>query len=120
MHIVGQVSQRHFGFSPLDPDGADEQSHLVLLEREDVFDPGADLGFRRIGLRSALRHGFAPRLLAMDPADLAVPAQPTFVRLAAVGRIGPHIGGGIMDRPFSLASDMMPVLEKEGADRCLL
>lgn len=25
-----------------------------------------------------------------------------------------------MARPFSPASDMMPVLEKEGADRCLL
>ena len=32
-----------------DPDGADEEVHLVLLHREDVFDAGADFGLDRIG-----------------------------------------------------------------------
>lgn len=96
MDVVRQVGQRHLGFSPLDPDRADEQSYLVLLMCEDVLDAGAHAGFRRIGLCGALRHGLASRLLAMDPADLAVPAQPAFVRLATVGGIGPDIGGRIV------------------------
>ena len=43
-----------------------------------------------------IRHRFAPRLLAMDAADPALPLEPCLVGLAAIGGVGPDVGGGIV------------------------
>jgi hypothetical protein len=55
--VIGKVSQGDLGFRALDADGANEDPHLVLLVLEEVLNPDANLGFRRIGFCSALGMG---------------------------------------------------------------
>ena len=73
VHIVSEVGQRDLGLGALDADGSDEQAHFVLLMRKDVLDASAHLGFDCVGLGCSLRHWPAAGLLAVDPADLALP-----------------------------------------------
>lgn len=99
MHVVGQVGERDLGLGALDADGADgadEQPHLGLLLSEDVLDAGPDCGFGGVGLRGPLGHRPAPRLPAMDAADPALAPEPSLVGLAAIGGIGPDVGGGVV------------------------
>ena len=64
-----------FSLGAGDPDGSDEEVHLVLLHREHVFDAGADLGLESVGARACVSGiGLTRRLLAMDAADEAVPS----------------------------------------------
>lgn len=96
MHVVGEVGECDLGLGALDTDGADEQPHLVLLPGEDVLDAGADLRFDGVGLGGALGHRPAARFLAVDAADPALPLEPRLVGLAAIGGVGPDIGGGVV------------------------
>lgn len=40
--IVGEVGERDLRFGADDADGADEQSHLILLPGEHMLDTGTD------------------------------------------------------------------------------
>jgi hypothetical protein len=96
VHVVGQIGERDLGLGALDADGADKQPHLVFQPGKDVFDAGADLRFGGIGLGGPLGHGPASGLPAMDAADPALPFEPCLIGLAAIGGIGPDIGGGVV------------------------
>lgn len=77
---------------------------MVLMNRrllvcEDVFDPGADLGFRLIGLLNTVRHRVVARILAMDSADFASDAA-TSDHVVTVGRICRDAGGRMVARYY--------------------
>lgn len=96
VHAIGQIGERDLGLGALDADGADEQAHLVLLLSEDMLDVSANLGYSRIGPCRPLRHLPVPGLYAIDVADPTLPFEPLLVGLAAISRIGPDVGGGVV------------------------
>jgi hypothetical protein len=55
VHVVGEIGQSQFGLGAGEADRPDEQAVAVLLVGEDMLDPGADGGFRRIGPCGRLR-----------------------------------------------------------------
>src|SRR5947209_4546124 len=101
--IVDEVGHADLQLGAGDSDGSDEEVHLVFLHREDMLDAGADLGLEGVGAARGVRHRPTRRLLAMDAADEAVPFEERFVRLRAVGRVGPHRarGVGLVEQPFT-------------------
>lgn len=38
LHVISQIGKHDLGLRALDPDGADEQPHMRLLLRKEVFD----------------------------------------------------------------------------------
>jgi hypothetical protein len=96
VHVVCEVGEGDLGLGALDADGADKQPHLVFLTGEDMFDAGADFRFGDVGLGGALGHRFAAWLPAMDAADPALSFEPCLIGLAAIGGIGPDVGGGVV------------------------
>ena len=42
LEIVSQVGKVDLGLRPLEPDGADEQAHAILLLSEDMLDMRTD------------------------------------------------------------------------------
>ena len=106
VEVVGEVSQREFGLSPGNTDGADEQAIAVFLMREDMLDAGANRGLCRIGARHVLGHQPALGFAAMDAAVEHVGLEPCLVLAAAISAVGPHIAGGVggVDHPPQLPS----------------
>lgn len=96
MHVERQISERDLGFGAGDANGADEQAHLRLLISEQMLDQGANFGFGGIALPDIRQHWPALGFSAVDAADPDMGLQPAFVALAAVGRIGPDIRGGVV------------------------
>jgi hypothetical protein len=64
--------------------------------RKDVLDPGANAGFGGVAAPDIGRHRFALGLPAMNAADPTLGFEPTLIALAAIGRIGPDIRGGVV------------------------
>ena len=46
--VIDHIHHSDFGGCPGDPDGSDEEVHLVLLGCEDVFDATAGLGLQAV------------------------------------------------------------------------
>lgn len=49
LDVEGDVSKVDLCLGPVDDDGADRQTHAVLLSREHVLDGGTDLGSGGVG-----------------------------------------------------------------------
>lgn len=98
MHVERQVGERDLGLGLGDTDGADEQAQDGLLMREHMLDAGPDPRLGGVAAPDILRHRESLGLSAMDPADPALGLEPTLVALAAVGRIGPDVRGGVLAR----------------------
>ncbi len=81
LHVVGQIGQHDLGLRPPDADGADEQPHMCLLLRKDVFDSCPYLRLGAVGCTKRLRPRLALWLLAMDPAHPAMGCKPGFIGL---------------------------------------
>lgn len=88
-HIVGDIGHADLHLGPADPNGADEELHLVLLPGEDMLDGGAHFRAAAIGPRHRFRHGFALRLPLMDVRLQAIVLQPCLIGLRAIGAVGP-------------------------------
>ena len=61
--IVGEVGERDLRLGARDADGADEQSHLILLAGEHVLDAGTHGRPGGVGAGGACRHRLAPAQL---------------------------------------------------------
>ena len=95
-HVVGDVGHAYFHLGPSNPDGPDEELHLVLLPGKDMLDRGPDLGSSPVCPRHRFRHGFALRLSLVNVRLQAVVLQPFLIGLRAIGTVGPDGRGGIV------------------------
>lgn len=98
VHVKRQVGKRGLGFGAGQVDGADKQAHDRFLMREHMLDAGANLGFGGVAASDIPRHRPTLGLPTVDTADPALGPQPTLVALAAIGRIGPDVRGGVVAR----------------------
>lgn len=92
LEVVGEVRQADPGAGPIDPDGADERAHPLLLVGKDVLDVGAHRGPGGVAAGEIPRHRPAGRLLAVDPRDPAETCQPRLVGRRWVRRVRPDAG----------------------------
>lgn len=95
-HVVGDVSHADLHLGPSNPDGPDEELHLVLLPCKDTLDSGPDLGSSPVGPRRRFRHLLALRLSLVDVRLQAVVPQPFLVDLGSVGAVSPDGRGGVV------------------------
>lgn len=84
----------HLG--PSNPDGSDEELHLVLLPCKDMLDSGPDPGSSPVCPRHCFRHGLALRLSLVDVRLQAVVSEPFLDGLRSVGAVGPDRRGGVV------------------------
>ena len=96
VEIVSEIGERDLRLGTRDADGAYEHPHLVLLTSEDMFDASTHGGPGGVGARGARRHLLAFGLPAMDAADPAARLQPSLVGSAAIRRVRPDVGGGVV------------------------
>ena len=73
----------------LEPDGADEQAHALLLLGEDMLDTGGHLRFRRVAPGQWRRHRLAFRLPVVNAAAPAMLRQEFLVGRRTIDRVRP-------------------------------
>jgi hypothetical protein len=103
LHIVAHDGEGYGGLGAALADGSDHQPHCALEDGEGMFDARPDRGLAGVGPRGSAGQGLSLGLFAMDAADFADIREMVFVRLGAVGRIGPDVGGGVVRINQSLA-----------------
>ncbi len=73
----------------------------MLLLGEDMLDAGSDRGFALVRLARPLGHRPPPGLPVMDAAEEAALGEELLVPGAAIGAVGPEVGGRVpgIDQP---------------------
>jgi hypothetical protein len=94
-HVVGEVGQADLHFRPPQTDRANDEAHRPFLVSEHMLDRGADFRLERIGAAGALGHRLALGLVAVNPRDEAARFQHRLGLGRAIGRLGPHVAGGV-------------------------
>ncbi len=103
-HGADEVGAADLHPGPREADGAHDQTHRPLLPGEDMLDPGAHLGLRRIGAGGPLRQRLALRLAPVNAAGGTGLGEMRLVLRRAIGSplsLGPVANRG--DPPTLIA-----------------
>lgn len=107
MKVVGQICCSQFPLGPLDTDSGGKQTEPILPAREHMLRTGSNRRFRAIHTGNHLRHRFAFRLAAMDPACQPTISQPCLVGLRAIAHLSADLMGQRASKIFLRSLDLV-------------